>query len=58
MLVLALSGSGVASEASELRGDKAVDDDADGESGGVGKVCAKSFVSMRASVSKLMSGTA
>lgn len=57
VLVLALSGSGIISERSELRGDMVVYDEVDGERGGVGNVFAKSVVSMRASASKLMSGT-
>lgn len=57
LLLLALRGRGVVSERSELRGDMAVVDEVDGDSGGVGNVFAKPAVSIRASASKLISGT-
>ncbi|MBA7492863.1 hypothetical protein ES702_03416 [subsurface metagenome] len=55
--MVALVGRGIVSEMSELRCDVAVVDEVDGESGGVGNVFAKSAVSIRASASKLISGT-
>lgn len=54
VFVLALCGSGEVSEASELRDERAVADELEGESGGVGQVLANRSVSM--SVPKLKSG--
>lgn len=55
MLVLAPGGIGMSSEMSEVRGD-CVEVDIDGDTGGFGKVVAKSLVSIKASASKLTSG--
>ena len=56
MLVLALCGKGDSAEEADERGEKA-EEGTEGESGGVGRVIAKSLVSMRASASKLICGT-
>ena len=54
--MLAGGGSGESCEKPEDRGES-MEGETDGESGGVGKVEAKSVVSIRAAVSKLISGT-
>lgn len=54
--MLALGGTGDSSEEADPRGENA-GEPTEGESGGVGRVAAKPMVSIRASTSKLISGT-
>jgi len=56
VFALALGGTGDSSEEADTYGENA-EEPTEGESGGVGRVVAKPVVSIRASASKLISGT-